>query len=638
MAIIWSDPDGSSSVYSYISSEISGVLGELFKIDIYMQDRYYCEIYVSLNVDDATSELIYSGYGGTTVNWTPPISVAADIMDTDAAGYTFSYSIRTRSNGDILNAGHKTIYFKIPFSPTFTSCDVTDISGYFDIFGKYIQYESQIHIKAKIEIDSLYGAPLQIGRININNSIKNTTDFVKNDDGTYECTIDTTSSVAGTISLIIQVMDTRGVWCNERLQISVMSYDYPIVTITNPYRCNASGDAQYDGEYACTILNASVNGLDGMNSFNVVVDCTPSSTGSSTTGTYYGGSTMRIENQKIIFPADINSEYTVTAKCTDKITNVSSLIKRVLRVTPMIDIDRANNSFGFGIFANEPNTARFGPEVMFEQGATFKKKVIFEQGSNLPIYAQNLLDNSDFTNLVNQGNSNSDFVFDRWHGSASSIEINAGVGITISSGKNIIQRIPSYQDNVALFNLDATFTLAAMTTDGTIYMISGKFSDGPRSDNLFMGKITSSNTCYVGLYAGSYKWVALYEGVYNEGTLPVYRSKGYSEELKKCKQFYQKYDWITGYGAFYTNNVYAKCPLEVPMRSINPTLVTGNSYAYRIIGMPSTIDAGIELIELSSNSSCMCFNLFFGDIGASDEEKNKAVYVTLYDIVLDATL
>lgn len=596
MSVInWSEGIFSNSQYGYITSEMYGRLGEQFAINIYMQSNYLCTIYaIRMGSEDEydinRETIIYSGYGGTTVYWTPPISDS--IYETEKE--TIKYHLRYVIEGPSQSYGSITSYMWIPIYPSIINVSITDTSGHYDVFGKYIQYKSSIHVKVTCNIDSLYGAPLAKCTLKIADEVNNyTTDFTLNSDGNYECSIDFEPTVSGSKYLSIGLYDTRGCSVGSSQTLTFLQYDRPSVAITTPYRCDASGNALYNGSYACTTLTASASSLDDKNSLTAKLVYTISGTDMVYySSNYTADSSLSINEQKIIFSVSNDEEYIIYAQCWDEIASSQSLNRRLLKVSPMLDIDRANNALGFGTLAKDPNTACFGPRIIFETGGTFKDEALFEkqatfeetaifnQDTNIRGYSKNWLDNSDFTNVVNQGICTSEFVFDRWHGNCSVSSV-SGTGITIPSGGKIWQ-IVDINDSALTpnglpmdqFDVNTVFTLVASTTNNTLYVISGRFSD-----NLDNGVIAMMSDYSVRLYAGSYKWIALYEGSYTKNNVPLYHHKGYSEELRACKRYCQKFNatGVINYtDAQSTYNNYRRASLYFtqtdPMRTYAPTV------------------------------------------------------------------
>lgn len=148
---------------------------------------------------------------------------------------------------------------------------------------------------------------------------------------------------------------------------------------------------------------------------------------------------------------------------------------------------------------------------------------------------RNLLDNSDFSNPVNQRGetaySGISFTIDRWQIFNSTLTIGDGY---INS--------PEFYQFLEL-PLDKVFTLAACADDGSVAVVSGIPLNPAEATKDGVTVILTNISGYVEPIIRSEKnliWAALYEGYYTEDTLPEYQPKGYGAELAECKRYYQR--------------------------------------------------------------------------------------------------
>lgn len=134
---------------------------------------------------------------------------------------------------------------------------------------------------------------------------------------------------------------------------------------------------------------------------------------------------------------------------------------------------------------------------------------------------RNLLDNSDFTNLVAQAGIGGNhgtlaYAADRWILTSGSVSYTAGTGLTLNG--TITQKLEN----------------APTTAYSYVGMASGKASISYAS-----GAVTITSR------GGVIKWAALYESEYTAETLPNYQPKGYSAELLECQRYYYRINGIT---------------------------------------------------------------------------------------------
>ena len=178
-------------------------------------------------------------------------------------------------------------------------------------------------------------------------------------------------------------------------------------------------------------------------------------------------------------------------------------------------------------------------QVILSDGSRLEKdgKIIADSaadsaklGGKAPEYylqPRNLLDNSDFTNLVAQAGIGGNhgtvaYAADRWILDSGTVSYDAGVGLTLNG--TISQKLESQP---------------AGQTSAFVGMVSGEasisYADGAVT-------ITSSG--------GVIKWAALYEGSYTADTKPPYVPKGYAAELAECQRYFWRMKNSNNWGIF----------------------------------------------------------------------------------------
>lgn len=201
----------------------------------------------------------------------------------------------------------------------------------------------------------------------------------------------------------------------------------------------------------------------------------------------------------------------------------------------------------------------------------------------------NLLDNSDFTNPVNQRGGDvytgAVYTIDRWK-SAAKLDVIVDDGfvtlecLTGASTRNALtqvlppDRIPEPGTKV---------TLAFMNTYGDLYIGSAAW---PTSGSVraFGGDTGFAGTIYTDRISffvppdtkDDFVWAALYEGEYTAETLPEYRPKGYTTELQECRRYYQRINpGYIPFGFGWSNNTTAaaiRVTLPCSPMRIQPTV------------------------------------------------------------------
>ena len=244
---------------------------------------------------------------------------------------------------------------------------------------------------------------------------------------------------------------------------------------------------------------------------------------------------------------------------------------------------------GYGFNATELNGKTSDSYLQKTDTASNTSKL----GGKAPEYylqPRNLLDNSDFTNPVNQrgveygANRNSGYTIDRWY-----YEQSAGAGdgyfgftkyyvslLAPSDGySQMYQNLEKYAKlkgkNVtfaALISRGGTEKIACVTfTLGSIDAGLKLFED----ESLKLYSIDGMNILVRATGAEEFQfiWAALYEGSYTADTLPPYVPKGYAAELAECMRYYQKFQMLAGTDANAAQRVFVILP--VAMR-ITPTI------------------------------------------------------------------
>lgn len=183
-------------------------------------------------------------------------------------------------------------------------------------------------------------------------------------------------------------------------------------------------------------------------------------------------------------------------------------------------------------------------------------------GGKAPEYylqPRNLLDNSDFTNPVNQRGITSEtdilryaYFIDRWHSSAD-ITTKYGLsnqGVTISGDAGIRQDIEGIGSGTVLtaavkYGGKIICVTGTIKYDGTSYKTIAYYGDG--TANVFLvtqggnaGIMISKDTNVSSI---TVEWAALYKGSYTADTLPPYVPKGYAAELAECQRYYYQ-SWV----------------------------------------------------------------------------------------------
>lgn len=221
------------------------------------------------------------------------------------------------------------------------------------------------------------------------------------------------------------------------------------------------------------------------------------------------------------------------------------------------------------------------------------------------IMPENLLDNSDFSNPVNQRGGDlftavAQYTIDRWQidDSTDLIIEKEEKYISIScpdatGTKRFYQRIPYEKAPKPGTKVTVAFK---DHTDGLLFYTAtapaqGEYTDLRATSVEKVGvrlSYESGNYAYVAFRVPvgktfSPEWVALYEGEYTAENLPEYRPKGYAAELAECMRYFIK--TRNGFGFINASNTiaYISVPLPVIMRT-KPSVASYNMLSIRGVG------------------------------------------------------
>ena len=290
------------------------------------------------------------------------------------------------------------------------------------------------------------------------------------------------------------------------------------------------------------------------------------------------------------------------------------------------------------------NTSTWSSNKISEEINNTKSELHLEMQTVSPV---NLLDNSDFTNPVNQKGQSSysgtGYSIDRWYTPNSNFVVSIiGSGVKLSSVSSssayFIQKIEGLEgktltaavclEDGSIYTVTAVIPIEAETTI-TLQSVSLPFSDS------YLSIIVEANTLltYYQLKIGggqqiTCKWAALYEGEYTAETLPKFIPKGYANELVECKRYYQtnsiRYATLTS-----RINTIQGFKYPVPMR-ITPTITI-----YDEMGNAGYVSLwGKHGIYKPNNIPATKTDLYYINLENPPEYDN----VVFYKAILDANL
>ena len=201
---------------------------------------------------------------------------------------------------------------------------------------------------------------------------------------------------------------------------------------------------------------------------------------------------------------------------------------------------------------------------------------------------RNLLDNSDFTNLVAQAGIGGNhgtvaYAADRWILTSGTVYYAADTGLT----------------------LNGTITQKLENAPAAAYPYVGMVS-GTASISYADGAVTITSS------GGVIQWAALYANEYTAETLPEYQPKGYGAELVECQRYFIRYGG--SYAFIAVGNVetasLAQCIIQLPVYMRLPTAsvnITADLSNFRIKnGTASAAISEINIYQRGYIASLAC--------------------------------
>lgn len=230
---------------------------------------------------------------------------------------------------------------------------------------------------------------------------------------------------------------------------------------------------------------------------------------------------------------------------------------------------------------------------------------------------RNLLDNSDFTNLVAQAGIGGNhgtiaYAADRWILDSGTVSYEAGVGLTLNGTIRQKLEYPPTGETSAFVGM-ASGAASISCADGEV-------------------TITSSG--------GVLKWAALYSGVYTAATMPEYHPKGYGAELAECQRYYQAFETYNALGVITASALryYAYINLPVAMRTM--PAVSSSGYIGRIYNgyckHTGSNKAAFKSISIAHYSG-QHFSIY-DTITTAVDTNNSTTLMQVIDLVLNADL
>lgn len=374
-------------------------------------------LYFSLNGGsmNAVKEGITDSY-----TWTVP----ASLMNYVTAATTATITIRLYTfNGDV-NIGYKQVSFTatVPSSvkPSISAITCTDPTGYLTNLGGYIQSKSTC--KIAVTASGTYSSTIKSYKI-----IANGTTYTANNSTTGVL------KTAGTNTITVTVIDSRGMSATATTTITVLAYSPPTISTLTAVRCLSNGTEDADGAYMKITFGASITSLNNRNARTFIVYYKLQSASSYTVAKDF--SSAYTVSSSVVIAADEDSSFDIRAVAADTFNSVDA---NVVLGTAFTLMDFRNTGKGISI-------GKVSESDIFEcamdaeiTGALTVGSVKTDSGADLDTVAKNMINTIGYTaNNTNTalllGSNTVRLKVRRW-----SVALSGTSDVTISTGIAVV--------------------------------------------------------------------------------------------------------------------------------------------------------------------------------------------------------
>lgn len=215
---------------------------------------------ITYSFGDATGTIATKS-SSTSISWTPPTSLAAQIPNSTSS--TCTLTCYTYNGNTLIGTSTAAVSLYVPASikPTLTSITATRVDGTVpSSWGIYVQYKS----KATLTINGAAGA-----------SGSTITAYSITGGGVSSTQSSVTTgflTVSGSITFTGKVCDSRGRWSDEAtVTINVVAYASPRFNSYTTQRCTSAGTASANGTYCRSTVSYTYWSCSGKNSVTTAV-------------------------------------------------------------------------------------------------------------------------------------------------------------------------------------------------------------------------------------------------------------------------------------------------------------------------------------------------------------------------------
>lgn len=293
---------------------------------------------------DGSYETIASNVD-TSYNWTIPLELCHEMTDTSAKVITIKCD--TIKGTEIVGSNSVKLTIKVPLDvvPTISAVQLTE-GNTENTLGVFIENRSSLNVA--ISCEGVYGSQIKSITTKINNTI------YKSDVFTIKLL-----NVSGEIPITTSVIDSRGRKATKTINISVLPYLAPYISLFKAERCNSDGVLNDSGEHVKISYNYTISSLNNLNAKKAVIEVEQN-------GVYTTLKTINEYTQNSSFIAsqtfDVNKTYNARIILTDSFSKRETF-DIVESEKVVLDILSNGKGVAFGKVAEKENVVSMGWEL-----------------------------------------------------------------------------------------------------------------------------------------------------------------------------------------------------------------------------------------------------------------------------------
>lgn len=271
---------------------------------------------------------------GTSKAWTVPLSLANQIPN--ATSGTCTITCKTYNGSTLIGTKTVSLTVKVHSSvvPSVSSVTASEaVSGLATQFGAYIQGKSKL--KVTINASGSYSSSIK--------SYKTTIAGKSYSGNSFTSGLITTS---GTVTINATVTDSRGRTASRSINISVLAYSSPKISIFSAFRADITGQLDNEGKYAMTRIKYAIASLNSKNTASYKVEYKQKSSESWTQA--HTGSEYSYDNSLLLnINASPDSSYDIRLTLTDFFGSVIAITEIATAFT-LMDFNASGKGLSFG--------------------------------------------------------------------------------------------------------------------------------------------------------------------------------------------------------------------------------------------------------------------------------------------------